>query len=530
MLRKSINKYHLYIFITLGIGILLRLYGLTQVPPALHGDELGTGYNAYSLIKTGVDEYGKSFPLTFRNDFSPLIFYATLPYVWVLGLNEFSTRLPTAIVGILLIPLVYFITKVIFKEKKLALLSMFFLAISSWEIRFSRTALEMIWAVVFQMIGILFFIKSRSKNNSSLLIAFFSFFLSVIAYQSAKFTTPLLLINLFLYDLKLFKKNWRLLTIYSVAFIILPIIGYFLIRPFKEMRFVGISVFTVWKNSLPPHTSFITPINIINLFQTIIINYLKHFDPTILFFDNSRLRYFQVIGSGMFYPWQIVGLLVGTVVFIQKISLKTYRFLLIWIFISPIPAAFTTGVPFANIGRNLLMFPALEIVCAIGILTLFRLLTSFLKPSLIFVSTLVLTFIVGTQMNNFLFNYFTEVPVKFALFWGQPLKETIPTLSKYEPSVNSIIITDTVKQSYMYLLFYGLKEPQWLLKVPKIRNPVVGYSKIGLYEFRSISWEKDQLLPNVLLIGTPQEIPDNDKIIYEVKQDNQQVLLRVVKT
>src|SRR3990167_6067059 len=113
MLRKSINKYHLYIFITLGIGILLRLYGLTRVPPALHGDELGTGYNAYSLIKTGVDEYGKSFPLTFRNDFSPLIFYATLPYVWVLGLNEFSTRLPTAIVGILLIPLVYFITKVI---------------------------------------------------------------------------------------------------------------------------------------------------------------------------------------------------------------------------------------------------------------------------------------------------------------------------------------------------------------------------------------------------------------------------------
>ena len=530
MLRESIKKYHLCLFITLGIGIFLRLYGLTQVPPALHGDELGTGYNAYSLIKTGVDEYGKSFPLTFRNDFSPLIFYATLPFVWVLGLSELSTRLPTAIVGVSLIPLVYFIAKVIFKEKKLALLAMFFLAVSSWEIRFSRTALEMIWAVVFQMIGILFYLRSRSKNNSRLLIAFFSFVLSVIVYQSAKFTTPLLLVNLFFYDFKFFKKNWRLLTIYSVAFIILPIIGYFLIRPFKEMRFVGISVFTVWKNSLPPHTSFITPINIINLFQTIIINYLKHFDPTILFFDNSRLRYFQVTGSGMFYPWQIVGLMIGIVVLIQKISLKTYRFLLIWILISPIPAALTTGVPFSNIGRNLLMFPALEIVCAIGILTLFRRLETFLKPALLFMSILLLTLIVGIQMNNFLFHYFTEVPEKFALFWGQPLKETIPMLSEYEPSVNSIIVTDSIKQSYMYLLFYGHKEPNWLQMQPKVKHPVVGYAKIGLYEFRPISWEKDRLLPNTLIIGTPQEIPDNEKIIYEVKQNNQQVLLRVVKT
>lgn len=56
------KRIFLLLFLVLLIGALFRLYKLVSVPVALHGDELGIGYNAYSLLLTGKDEYGKLLP------------------------------------------------------------------------------------------------------------------------------------------------------------------------------------------------------------------------------------------------------------------------------------------------------------------------------------------------------------------------------------------------------------------------------------------------------------------------------------
>ena len=295
------------------------------------------------------------------------------------------------------------------------------------------------------------------------------------------------------------------------------------------MRFAGISVFTVWRSELPPGTSMTTPTNILELVSIITVNYFKHFDPQLLFFDSSRLRYFQVENTGMFYSWQIIGILSGFIIILRKLKNKAYRLVLSFILISPIPAALTTGVPFANIGRNLLMFPMLEIICALGVSELLRQLSRIFSSRFVFLFLFIFSLLVGLQFNSFLHSYFIDMPKQFAFFWGQPLKEAIPFVLSYEHSVNEIIITDSFKQAYMYLLFYGNKNPLWLELQPKTKHPVVGYSKIGLYNFRAIDWKNDQYLPNSLLVGTPEEIPENTKTIYEVKQ-NKEVLLRVVKT
>ena len=42
------------IFITL-LGAFFRLYKLDKFPPALFGDEVDVGYQAYSILKTGKD-------------------------------------------------------------------------------------------------------------------------------------------------------------------------------------------------------------------------------------------------------------------------------------------------------------------------------------------------------------------------------------------------------------------------------------------------------------------------------------------
>jgi hypothetical protein len=49
------------------LGLLLRLYNLEKVPPSLFGDEVDVGYQAYSILKTGRDYMGQSWPISFHS-------------------------------------------------------------------------------------------------------------------------------------------------------------------------------------------------------------------------------------------------------------------------------------------------------------------------------------------------------------------------------------------------------------------------------------------------------------------------------
>src|SRR5437773_2571614 len=108
------------LFILLGIillAILLRFYQLGNNPPSIDWDEASTGYNAYSILKTGKDEYGNFLPLSFRSfdDYKPPVYiYLTVPSVAVFGLTEFAVRLPAAIIGVLAVLVIYFLCLEIF--------------------------------------------------------------------------------------------------------------------------------------------------------------------------------------------------------------------------------------------------------------------------------------------------------------------------------------------------------------------------------------------------------------------------------
>src|SRR3989338_344065 len=81
------------------LAAVLRFYQLGQNPPSLDWDETAHGYNAYSILKTGRDEYGYKFPLYFRSfdDYKPPIYtYLVVPAVAIFGLNDFAVRFPSA--------------------------------------------------------------------------------------------------------------------------------------------------------------------------------------------------------------------------------------------------------------------------------------------------------------------------------------------------------------------------------------------------------------------------------------------------
>src|SRR3989344_8654583 len=92
--------------ILLGITILasiLRLYNLGKTPNALEWDEVALGYDAYSILRTGRDQFGKFMPITFRSldDYKPPIYeYLAVPFVGMFGLTPFAVRFPSALAGI----------------------------------------------------------------------------------------------------------------------------------------------------------------------------------------------------------------------------------------------------------------------------------------------------------------------------------------------------------------------------------------------------------------------------------------------
>ena len=119
------------------LAFFLRIYQLGVVPISPDWDEAALGYNAYSILKTSRDEYGKFLPLVFRSfdDYKPpLYIYLTVPSVALFGLNVFAVRFPSAVLGTLTVLLVYFLVRELFENHrhrdKIALVSAFLLAIS----------------------------------------------------------------------------------------------------------------------------------------------------------------------------------------------------------------------------------------------------------------------------------------------------------------------------------------------------------------------------------------------------------------
>ena len=107
------------------LAAILRFYQLGDNPPSLDWDETAHGYNAYSILLTGKDEYGYRFPLSFRSfdDYKPPLYtYLVIPAVAIFDLNDFAVRLPSAILGVLAVAFTYLMVFESLRNKKIALI------------------------------------------------------------------------------------------------------------------------------------------------------------------------------------------------------------------------------------------------------------------------------------------------------------------------------------------------------------------------------------------------------------------------
>src|SRR5579883_2945269 len=152
-MKKYLQSTKFWLVLIFILAAMVRFIHVGDIPVSLYWDETAIGYNAYSILHTGKDEYGTLLPLLFRsfNDYKlGAYIYLTVIPVALFGLTEFSVRFWSAFIGSLSVVLMYFFTCNILaftrisekQHKVIGLLAAALLAISPWAINFSRVGFE----------------------------------------------------------------------------------------------------------------------------------------------------------------------------------------------------------------------------------------------------------------------------------------------------------------------------------------------------------------------------------------------------
>ncbi len=521
------KKYLFFIaLVILGIG--LRFYQLGSNPESLDWDEASLGYNAYSILKTGRDEYGTFLPLAIRSfgDYKPPLYtYITIPSVMVFGLTEFAVRLPSAVFGVIALGATYWLGRellyTISDTKKrnqlspLPFLATVLLTISPWHLQFSRVAFEANIALTLFIAGIAAFLTGLRKKWFLGISAFF-LALSLYAYHSPRLVAPVLVLLLGLWFRQTLwqKKKEVVISFLLGLFLLFPLVK--VITGEGKARFNSVTVLTS-AGTLDHSISYIeTDRNNGMLFGRLIHNrriiylfavakgYLDHFDLSFLFLTGDGPGRHHAVDMGMLYWVEAPFLLFG----ILSAFGKKERFLMpvfFWFLCAPLASSVTSGTPHAV--RALLYLPTYQIITAYGLLEFY-----FWSKQ----STLYKSFPIGTVFLFFLLNfsyylhmYYVHAPLEHAREWQFGYREAVSEVAKIEKAVDRIIVTYAYDQPYIYFLFYNQIDPSWYQKNWGSGEILRANRSFGKYEFRNIDWEQDKNLKNTLLVGLGSEIPED---------------------
>jgi len=514
-------KQYFWLIIIVLIGGFLRFYNLASNPPALNSDEVAIGYNAYSILKTGRDEYGRACPLTFRSfdDYKmPVYVYMVTGSMAVFGKSDFAVRFPSAFFGTLTIVLTFFLVKELYKKKQLLpLLASVLLAISPWHLLFSRSGYEANVSVFFITLGALLFILGV-KRGTYIIFSAVAFSLAVWTYHTARIFVPLLLLGLTaMYRKELWQKKIYTLIGFIVGGVVLFPIIQLTMSLEGQMRAMGVSSFSNpddlkisisriifdTEHNLAPFSFFHN--RRFEYATTFLRGYFSHFDLNYLFLDKAIERY-RAPGVGLLYLFELPFLFIGIYQLVRELS-KGSAILFWWVIMAPVAAAFTLQLPHPV--RTLVFMPALQIISSIGvcqgILWMKKIWDGNKKTASFGLSSLMLCFLV-LNVVYVLHQFFVHMPIENAKYWYAGRKEMVDKLEKYKPFYDRIIVSNKLDFPYVFFLYYGDVDPNEYLQQGGTKSG--GFleegNTWGKYEFRSVS-DIRSLTENILFVGQPGE-------------------------
>jgi len=521
--------------ILLGLIILLaigtRLYKLGEAPAGLYVDEAGQGYSAYSILKTGKDEFGKSFPIVFRSltDFkTPIYIYLVVPLIPVFGLTPFTVRFPSFIFSILTVPILFFLIRELknnnsleIKNCKLEIIASLLLAISPWHILFGRTNFECNVALFFFLSGILGFYKGL-KNPKILLLSALMFAIAIPAYHSQRIITPLTMIILFIkYRSVLLDKVHRTYLAFGVLIgltITLPTLS-IITTPGFLARASGLNIFT---NPVAGHGRLYAIPEFIWL-------YFSYLSPRYMFFlgDYGVRSSFPELST--FFLWQFPFYIYGLWILFKDKNLGELKFIVLLILLlGPIPAAITRD-PYTTIRALPLVIPQIIIISLAVVKLLRNRYTTFILLLLCFYSVFKL------YSSVIILNEYYR-----AKAWDWGWREVTAVIKNQ----NLPVVIDNARIEPDLQIAFFLKYDPTKYQAENFEVPLNEYftnlkrereKHIGNITTRPIVWQEDLLKDQIMVgdelsISTDQIKEHHLTLISEIDYPDGTVAYRIVKT
>jgi len=560
------KKITIYLLLTIAVllAILTRFYKLGQAPKGLYVDEAGQGYSAYSILKTGKDEYGKSFPIVFRsfNTFqTPIYIYIMVPLIPIFGLTAFTVRFPSFFFSVLTIPLIYLLIKELFNSglekfkinkiqiELISVISALLLSISPWHILFARTDYECKVALFLYLLGVYLFFKGLKKPKL-LIVSATTLAISIAAYQAERIIVPLTLVALFIrYKKTLLDKE------HLKSFIIGALIGTVISLPTISVAFTpgflarasGLNIFS--HERFLPAGSNLTYIGNFNWFiNNSFLLSLKEFLS--LYFSYLLPRNMFILGDygprssypelSTFFLWQFPFYIYGLYLLIKNKNLGNLRwYTIFFLLISPLPAAVTRD-PYSSIRSLQLVIPQI-IIISIGISDLVhKLLKSKIIMKILFLGISI--FLVIYSLGKLYSSVIILNEYYRASEWNYGWEEVVDEIKKLDPNY-SIVVDSARSEPYIQILFY-LKFDPVIYQKENTSIPLNEYYtnmdrnleiKIGNIVTRKIDWKNDlakkqYLIGDELAISLDQIERENLTLIKEVKYPDGSCAFRIVET
>ena len=462
----------LMLAIILGLSLFLRVFLWDFVPARLTVDEMSIGYNAYSILETGKDEWGRKFPLVFEafGDFKlPLYIYLSIPFIAGMGLTMTSVKMVSLISGLVFVISVYVISNQLFSKKRIAWIAGLLAGISPWAVHLSRQGLESNLALALFSAGLAVFLCSLSNKKKKWLMIVSGILLGLTFYAYVAYRMMVTLV-VGLMVLYFWKNNKEIMRKFLVGFVIsiLPLLpSIFSDSGIARAKHVSIFTDPGIVSSVNENRSFCYLVNpklttvcrvLFNKPQEIldrfVKNYVSFLSPEFLFLTGDINEYLGSPGYGEYFWFMLVFLLVGVFEWVKKRDSK-YKFILGVGLVAPVAGAIAGS---AQMVRGSMLLLPLTLILGYGVNVVIEKVKK-LKGSFVCFSVGLMA--MGFFVMVYYVNYFVIYPTKYdSAAYQMPLQVT-EYLKENEGEFDLVYINDYFSDAHMAVAYFLKLNPTW---------------------------------------------------------------------
>ncbi|MDA1317177.1 MAG: glycosyltransferase family 39 protein [bacterium] len=481
------TKHILLLGLCVFIALLLHMRSIDF--PCFNSDEASFAYNAYSILETGKDEYGKILPTRFQafgENKLPVTIYSIVPFIGMFGMNELAARLPFILIGVLMPLLFYWLAESMFKNKTIAIIAALLASVSPWIQIMSRHIHEDVLMLVLTILILQLFIKlAHSFSFKTISLLAFVTGLSLFTYHIGK-VLAVFVVGWLLFLAVRQKISFQKIS-KSFLIILIPILIFGLTEVMNPSSRISNLLFTSDKgfsltidslrnehNSRTIHNKFTYGMQLISN------QYLSYFSPEFLVSVGDRNQRFGSPGVSPLSPVEYVFFFVG-VYFIVSRKEKHTLLLSSLLLIAPLTAALSWQV--GSLTRSYLMIIPLLLSASYGmywaVKSVEKKLIQIVITGIIATSLL---FFVGMSWDYYYHHYPMQVSTSHA--WQCGYKELGSYINNSYDRTDKYYITKRHGQPYIFTLFYTAFPPSKY-------QPQASLTELGEYGFGEVeSYDK----------------------------------------